>query len=133
MRMRYLGIDYGHKRIGIALSDEGGRIAFPFSQIPAKSPAFIVKEIKKIIKKEKIEKIIIGLPITFSGQDSLQTNAVREFGRYLGEMLQLPIEYENEVLSTKMAERGGTSKHNIDAASAAIILQSYLDRKGIAN
>lgn|SRR3989338_6621864 len=126
--MRYLGIDYGHKRIGIAISDEGGVMAFPFSRILAKSPAFIVKEIKKIIKKKRIEKIVLGLPITFGGQDSLQTNAVKEFGRYLGKMLQLPIEYENEILSTKMAERGGTVKQKIDSSAAAIILQSYLDR-----
>lgn len=126
--MRYLGIDYGHKKIGIAVSDEEGRIAFPLVELPAEFGGF-VKEIKKIIKKKSIQKIIIGLPVTFSGKESFQTRAVREFGCELERVVQLPVEYENEVLSTKLAERGGTPQKMINAASAAIILQSYLDKK----
>ena len=125
--MRYLGIDYGHKRIGIALSDEGGRMAFPLTELSAEFGNF-VKEIRKIIKKESVGKIIIGLPITFGGKESFQTQAVREFGEELKKMLQLPMEYENEILSTKLAERGGSPKSKINASAAAVILQSFLDR-----
>lgn len=125
--MRYLGIDYGHKRIGIAISDEEGRMAFPLTELPAEFGNF-VKEIRKIIKKESVEKIVIGLPITFGGKESFQAKAVKEFGRELGKMVQLPMEYENEVLSTKLAERAGTPKSKINASAAAVILQSYLDK-----
>ena len=126
---RYLGIDYGHKRTGIALSDEEGRMAFPLTQLSGTDFLRVVREIKKIIKKEKIGKVIIGLPITFDGKESLQTREVMAFGRKLGKMVLLPIEYENEILSTKMAERGGTAKQKIDSSAAAIILQSYLDKR----
>lgn len=125
--MRYLGIDYGHKRIGVSLSDEGGRMAFPLIELPAEFGSFI-KEVKKIIKKEPVGKIIIGLPITFGGKESYQAEAVREFGRELEKMVQLHVEYENEVLSTKLAERSGTPKSKINASAAAVILQSYLDK-----
>jgi len=126
--MRYLGIDYGHKRIGIALSDEEGWIAFPMAQFSGVVFLRVVREIQKVVKKEKIGKIIIGLPITFGGKESLQARETREFGQKLHNLVQLPIEYENEILSTKMAERGGTAKQKIDSSAAAIILQSYLDK-----
>ena len=127
--MRYLGIDYGKKRIGLALSDEEGRLAFPHKTITNSDTSSVAKEVGKIAKKEGVSKIIIGLPITFGGKESEQTKKVKEFGAGLEKLLQLPVEYGNEVLSTKMAERSGSSKKNIDTASAAIILQSYLDKE----
>ncbi|OHA06944.1 MAG: hypothetical protein A2934_01495 [Candidatus Sungbacteria bacterium RIFCSPLOWO2_01_FULL_47_10] len=126
--MRYLGLDYGHKRIGVAFSDEEGRIAFPLAELPEEFEVFS-REIRKIIKEKQIEKIIVGVPIPFGGKDSLQTRAVRAFGEKLKEAIHVPVEFENEVLTTKLAERYGTSdKKKIDSAAAAIILQSYLDK-----
>ncbi len=127
--MRYLGIDYGKKRIGTALSDEEGRLAFPMVVLQNTGFSAVVKKIEKIAKKEGVSKIVIGLPMTFGGQVSEQTRNVKEFGEKLAGLLQLPMEYENEVLSTKMAERGETVNEHIDSASAAIILQSYLDKQ----
>lgn len=120
--MRYLGIDYGKKRIGLALSDEEGYMAFPYSVVGT------VKTIVAVIKKEKIKKVIIGIPMTFAGKRSKQTDEVLVFGEKLKKLVQLPIEYKNEILSTALAERGGSDKNKIDASSAAIILQSYLDK-----
>lgn len=126
--MRYLGLDYGKKRIGLALSDEEGKIAFPLSQLSALGFQLTAKRIQEIIAQKGVEKIVVGVPITFGGKESAQTVEARSFGKKLGSAVQLPVEFENEMLTTKMALRGGIAKNRIDAASAAILLQSYLDR-----
>lgn len=124
--MRYLGIDYGKKRIGLALSDENGKIAFPYQTLPRTKR--IASTLKNITTLEKVGKIIIGLPIPFSGEDSLQTKETKLFAEHLKDDLALPIEFENEVLTTKLAKKAGVAKEHIDKVSAAIILQSYLDK-----
>lgn len=127
--MKYLGIDYGRKRMGLAVSDEEGRIAFPRMQFTTYNFLHTVKTLSDIVKKDLVEKIIVGLPVTFGGKESAQTVEARAFGEKLKKAIQLPIEFENEMLTTKMAIRGGIAKSKVDASSAAIILQSYLDRE----
>lgn len=126
--MRYLSIDYGKKRMGLALSDEEGNIAFPLSQVSVLGFQLTAKRIKEIVAKNGVEKIIIGVPVTFGGGESAQTVEARVFGKKLADALQLPVEFENEMLTTKMALRGGVAKSKANAASAAIFLQSYLDK-----
>ena len=120
--MRYLGIDYGKKRIGIALSDPGGLIAFPHGTMKT------LKDIVALVGKEEPEAIVVGLPISFGGRASEQTREVRAFAARLREAVQLPIAFENEVLTTRIARRH-TEPGKADAAAAALILQAYLDRK----
>ena len=120
--MRYLGIDYGKARIGLALSDPGGLIAFPHTVVH--TPEEVIRE----AKAEGAEAVVVGLPLSFSGRPSAQAQGTRAFAAKLGQALQLPIEFENEVLTTKMAERS-SEKHRADASAAALILQSFLDRK----
>lgn len=128
--MRYLGLDYGSKNIGLAISDEKGRIAFPYKVIYNNSKVFA--EIKFIIKKEKVTKIIIGLPVPFSGKENLQTEEVKIFAKKLEQKIKMPIEFGNEILTTKSAKVGST-KETVDSSAAAIILQSYLDKKNQGN
>lgn len=123
--MRYLGIDYGKKRIGIAVSDDNGRIAFPLKTLPGKNPFPLIKE---IVQKEKIGRIILGLPIPFSGGSSKQTIEIKKIAEKLKKNTRLPVEFENEVLTTKLAKNAGVPKEYLDKSSAAIILQSYLDK-----
>lgn len=129
--MRYLGIDYGKKRLGLALSDEEGGIAFPLSQLSAPGFQLAAKRIKEVIAKNNVEKIVVGVPVTFGGKESAQTVEARSFGKKLADTVQLPVEFENEMLTTKMALQGGVAKNRVDAASAAILLQSYLDKMNI--
>jgi putative holliday junction resolvase len=126
--MRYLGIDYGTKRMGIAVSDEEGKIAFPLSRLSVVGFQLTVKRIQEIITKKSVEGIVVGVPVPFGGGESAQTREARAFGEKLQKALQLPIEFENELLTTKMAFKGGIAKNKVDAASAAILLQSYLDK-----
>jgi len=127
--MRYLGIDYGTKRVGIALSDEEGNFAFPNKVIEVKNEPQVIAELISIVAQEKVTAIVIGLPLNFHFQETPQTRVVKEFGeRFRKDLEGMPILFVNEVLSTKEAERSpGVSKKMIDAASAAVLLQSFLD------
>lgn len=124
--MRYLGIDYGAKRVGLALSDEEGRIAIPFKTL--ENSKNLVAVIKKIVIKEDVGKVVLGLPIPFSGGESKQTLETKKFAELAKKEIELPIEFENEVLTTKLAQKSGIPREHLDKASATIILQSYLDK-----
>lgn len=125
--MRYLGIDYGDKRIGIALSDEQGILAFPLTTVENSKSA--INQIKKICVEHEADKIIIGLPISFGMKETQQTGKTRLFAGKLSKEINIPIEFENEILTSKMAGKEGVGKQNIDESSAALILQSWMDKK----
>ncbi len=124
--MRYLGIDYGEKRIGIAVSDDEGMMAFPRTTL-RNSPA-ILDDIARLCKEEQIEKIVLGVPVSFSGGQSEQAHTTIAFGEKLARYTNMPVVHENEVLSSKMADTLGVKRENRDQSAAAIILQSWLDR-----
>lgn len=124
--MKYLGIDYGERRIGIAVSDEDGIIAFPRTTI--ENTTSTLSEIKKICDAEKPARIIIGMPMLI-GEISPMMRTIRMFGDTLTQCTNIPVAYENEMFTTKMATRDGAKKNTVDQSSAALILQSYLDRQ----
>lgn len=124
--MKCLGVDYGESRVGIAISDDEGKIAFPRKTVSAKT---VIREIKSLVKKESIKKVIVGLPLSLGNRETDQTKAVRKFAKELHLSLTIPVEFENEIFTTRMAEKAQVKKEHADAAAAAIILQSYLDKK----
>ena len=126
--MRYLGIDYGAKRIGIAVSDDEGRMAFPVGIIMNQGKSAL-KEIMSRIKKERAKIVVVGLPVGLDGKETEQTKQTRLFAAMLAQAVHVSVEIENEMLTTRMAADSGMKGNHVDAASAAIILQSYLDRK----
>lgn len=123
--MKYLGIDYGEKRIGIAVSDDGGVIAFPHTTIENTSST--LSEIKKICDAQKPAQIVIGMPMLI-GEESLMMRTIRMFGDAVARFIQIPVAYENEIFTTKMATQSGAKKNTVDQSSAALILQSWIDR-----
>lgn len=127
--MRYLGIDYGTKRIGVALSDAGGGIAFPHSTLLRRGNVFIFDQILSLAKREEVERIVIGLPFWMDGSETEESGRVREFAKELAAKTSIPIEFENEMFSSRMVEDAGVAKEHVDESSAALVLQSYLDRK----
>lgn len=126
--MRYLGIDYGEKYIGLAISDENGKIAFPFKTLENKNKDSVLKEIKNICDLKKIKKIIIGFPLNKQMRQTSQTKIVKKFADVLAK-LNMSIEFENELFSTKLIEKNFGKSKRINEAAAAVILQSWLDRK----
>ena len=129
--MKYVGIDFGTKRIGIAVSDKEGTLAFPRAVVENNEKVF--ERLREIVKKEGAEKIVVGVPKALSGKETAMTARVKNFIEELKQKACLParqgfiVVEEDEVFSTKTAKEN-TRKDMRDAAAAALILQQYLDR-----
>ena len=124
--MKALGIDYGEKNIGIAISDEEGMMAFPRTTI--RNTTSVLDDIVRMCEEEKIETIVLGVPVSFSGLESEQARITVAFGTDLAGRVGISVVHENEVLSSKMADMLGSTKAKRDQNAAAIILQTWLDR-----
>lgn len=136
--MRFLGIDFGTKNIGLATSDENGIFAFPKGTL--KNEKDIYEKIKKVIEEENISKIIIGKSLNLNNQGNKIEKEIEIFVRNLKLKCKLPIEREKEFFTSFEAhKRQGKERNNarkmkiektkeLDAKSATIILQRYLDR-----
>lgn len=128
--MRYLGIDYGNRKVGLAISDESGAFAFPYQVLPNNSMAKLIEEIKNICLQERVGGIILGESLDLSGQANLIQAEIAKFKKNLEKELDLPIEFQKEFFTTQEARRTidetGTDP-NTDARAAALILKSFLD------
>ena len=133
---RILSIDYGDKRIGLALSDILKIIAKPFDTIENKSNKFVIDTILEISIEKNVEKIIVGFPLTMKGKYSIQTQKVLDFINLIEENTSIPIIKYDERLSSIEAKKSlikqgiktGHNKGEVDKTAAAIFLQSYLDK-----
>lgn len=124
--MKILGIDYGSKRIGLAISDESHTLA---RELEIYSPNDFWEKISDLVAEHEVEKIIIGLPLNMSGEATDSTRRVQQFCDKIEEQLNIPTEYIDERLSSVMAGNLPGGKKNIDSLAAQIILQNYLDRQ----
>lgn len=135
---RILGIDYGERRIGIAISDPTATIAQPLTVLrrrAGKRPP--VQAIADLVAQHGAAHIVVGLPLTPGGDESDWTREVREFGQKLAERAGTGVSFADERMSSVAAERAVRAlglkrsqreqKERIDAAAAVIILQSHLD------
>lgn len=130
---RVAAIDYGLKRIGIALSDAGKKIAFPYQTVPGGRQA--IASIATALKGQDVEKIILGLPLLMNGQKGDMALEVEKFAKILEESLKIPVIFRDERLSSRGAE--ATLKEislnrkqrsaRIDETAATLLLQSFLD------
>lgn len=137
---RVLAIDYGERRVGLALSDPTGVLASPLPTLKrraGKRPPFAA--ILEIIAAQDVRHLVVGLPLTLEGGESDWTREVRAFGDRLAERAGLPVAWLDERMTSVRAERAvrslGLPKHErerkdrIDAAAAVLILQAFLDRE----
>ncbi len=128
--MKILGIDYGTKRVGIAISDESQTLA---RELAILSPKEFWEQIQQLVDNEEVELIVLGLPLNMSGEPTQSTAAAQEFSKKLQELLALadrsvPVEFMDERLSSVMAENIPSGRTNVDSLAAQIILQNYLDK-----
>jgi len=135
--MRLLGIDYGTKRVGLALSDGLGLLAHPYATLTRTTRERLFTEVLAIIAKENVQAVVLGLPLGLDGQETEATRQVRNFAASLARRVNVPIHFENEALSSKAAEeqlrqarlRGKKQLEALDQQAAAIILSDYLERR----
>ena len=132
--MRYLGLDYGQKRIGIAISDLSNTIATTYDVL-ANNRNFL-ESLKKVVESEKITHIVIGLPLHMNGAKGEKAILAEALGEEIKKMIDVEILYEDERLTTVSAERiliegdvrRDKRKNKIDSLAATFILQKNLDR-----
>lgn len=141
--MRILGVDFGTKRIGLAISDENGTLAFPKQILLNDANTF--KNLGEILKKEKVSEIVVGESVDFSGKLNILSGRIEVFILELKEKFNLPVHKQKEFLTSVEARKAGNTKRTlsqsqvhskvkqmksgrIDASAAALILQRYLDK-----
>lgn len=125
--MKYLGIDYGEKNVGIAVSDDGGKLAF--AKTVLKNDKNLIENIAQICRDEKIETIVLGESLDFKGQPNLIMKGILIFKEKLVKGTGLKIYLEPEFLTSAEAERLQGKTNKLDASAAALILKSYLDKR----
>jgi len=124
--MKYLGIDYGEKRVGIAVSDAEGKMAFP--KIVLENDGLLEK-ISKICKELLIEVIVLGESKNYKGEDNKINPKIISFKKKLSAVLKLPIFLEPEFMSSMQVEKTFGKTDMLDASAASIILQTFLDKE----
>lgn len=136
--MRVLGIDYGDRKIGLAISDRLGITAQPLASYRRRTEKEDGDYFKRVVAEYEITEVIVGLPLRMDGSSGTRVEKTREFVQWLEHLLGLPIRFWDERLTTKQANQI-LSQHNIstkakkdaeDQLSAMIILSTYLESKG---
>jgi putative Holliday junction resolvase len=140
--MRTLAVDLGTRRVGIALSDEGGKLATPVDVLQVTSTDQAIDLILPLIQREGVRRIVVGLPLDMDGGVGAAAKSVISWGEKLHDRANLPIVYVDERLSSFAAEQGlidrkrtgekitrQQKKQQLDALAAAGFLQEFLDGK----
>ncbi len=141
--MRFLGVDFGEKRIGLSVSDESGSLAFPKGIVPNNSDT--LKRIGEVIKDENISHVVVGESSDFSGAPNRVSEKIEIFINSLEGQFNLPVSRQKEFLTSVEARKGIVTKESLnanashskmkkeeggraDASAAALILQRFLDK-----
>jgi len=138
--VRILGIDVGTRRIGVAVSDPTGTIAQTHGVIARSGWRTMLEELRRLTAEHGVERIVVGLPLRLDGTEGPAAEEARAFAARLAAHLSLPVEMQDERLSTAEAERAMLAqdaprrqrRRRRDAVAAAVFLQTYLDRRRAA-
>jgi len=133
---RILAIDYGEKRIGLAISDPLQIISRPYLVLENQVGS-ILEDIVKIIQKENVGKIVLGLPVNLAGDDTRKTAEVKEFANKLSSVISIPLEFWDERYTTVEANKmikemkidSQKARKIVDKIAASIMLQDYLENQ----
>ncbi len=135
--MKIMSIDYGDARTGVAFCDVREMLATAYTVIHEAYQPKLVKKLVEIVNKEKAEMIVIGLPRNMDGSYGFRAEKCRELGELLKSEIDIPVDFEDERLTTVIAHDilssnnvgGKKRKSTVDAVSAVVILQSYIDKR----
>jgi putative Holliday junction resolvase len=133
--MRYLGLDLGRARIGLALADDVLRTARPHSTVQRRGDAADLAAIAEVARQFEVTRAVVGLPLNMDGSEGASARFARAFADKLGAALGVPVALHDERLSTfeaegRLRERGVPARQQralVDAEAAAVILQGWLD------
>lgn len=133
--MRILGFDLGERRVGVAISDELGMLAHPLPTLEVTGDNALAAGVKRLAAEHGAERLVVGLPLNNDGTTGPRATRVLELSERLGRETGLPVEHVDERFTSREAQRHLAAapkkvrrqKGNLDAASAVIILQAYLD------
>jgi putative Holliday junction resolvase len=136
---RFMGLDVGRRRIGVALSDPSGLLSYPLATVEVQGPEDGLAEICGWVEEYGVVHVVVGLPLLLDGSEGEEARYVQAWAERLRERLSLPVELWDERLSSAEAERalleGGMRRerrrHHRDKVAAALILRNYLDAQGI--
>ncbi|HEY7623452.1 MAG TPA: Holliday junction resolvase RuvX [Candidatus Limnocylindria bacterium] len=124
--MRYLALDVGDRRIGLAVGDDAHGLVRPLRTLSRRSVLKDLEELRRVAREEEVDALVIGLPLTLRGEVGHQAERVRRFAE-ASSALGLPIELYDERHTTSEAELRGAT--DVDAAAATIILEDFLSRR----
>lgn len=135
--MKIMSVDYGDTRTGVAFCDVREMLASAYTVIKETYQPKLVVRLVDIINKEKPEMVVIGLPRNMDGSYGFRAEKCRELGELLKSEIDIPIDFEDERLTTVIAHDilssnnvgGKKRKNTVDAVSAVVILQSYIDKR----
>lgn len=126
--MKYLGIDYGSKKVGFAQSDDDGQMAFPLMIAP--NDKTLLKDTLELIREMKISTVVVGESVDGKGKPNPIAKEARAFATTIEKSMDVTIVFEKEWYSTVEARKqpGNEGNHEVDDQAAAIVLQRYLDK-----
>jgi putative holliday junction resolvase len=127
--MRVLALDYGSARCGCAVSDPTGTIVTPIEIVPRPGTRRGLRRLEELVREREVGRVIVGLPLSLSGEDSEQTRETRAFAEALSLRLGevVPVEMHDERFTTRMAQRDDArSRAEEDSRAAAHLLESWL-------
>lgn len=130
--MRVMALDFGERRIGVAISDPTGTLATPHTVIRRRSKVEDFAAVARLVTELEAERVVVGLPLSLNGEIGPQARRVMRYTQALKQTLDVPVELFDERYSTVTAdelltESGRKRRVPIDAAAAAVILQDYLE------
>jgi putative Holliday junction resolvase len=130
LNVRYLGLDLGERRIGLAVGDDAAGLATPLRSVRRRGGEADVAAVRAAAQAERVDALVFGLPVTLRGEEGPQARRARELGQRIAAELGLPFEFVDERLTTAQASRYRSGRNfDLDAAAAAILLQDHLERR----
>jgi len=129
--VRVLALDYGSARCGCAVSDPTGTVATPIERVDRPATRRGLQRLRALVREREVGRVVVGLPLSLSGEDSEQTREARAFAERLAETLGtgVPVELYDERLTTRLAQRTG-GRASEDSRAAAHLLEGWLERTG---
>jgi putative Holliday junction resolvase len=122
---RVIALDHGEARCGVAVSDPTGELVTPLDVIERPDSRRGIARVAGVVRECSAEVVVVGLPLTLSGEEGEQAQAARAFAERLGQLVDIPVELYDERLTTRMADRSGGN----DSVAAAHLLESWLMKK----